>query len=514
MRRPDGKFVILAGATSTAFGNAQLYDPETETITRMSATTTAPIGLGALAFKRPDGKFLIVLGNSTGVATTTTNIYDPTDDTFSYGPPLTGPAGRGALVIPLPTGKFLIVHGNYQFGTSIYDPFQNNMIQGPLTVNAAGGGSLALPRPDGTYLFIPGTSNEACTLVTATNIFDPRTMTFRANPNTTITTGTGPGAFAFQREDGVYMIIKGGATATTCAFVGTTNLYNPLTNRMIVGPAMSATLPLGLKAEGGFAMPGADGSWYVMVGSASTTKYQIYLEKGGVEQGSTEDFPSGGAQGFFLPGPTGVGPTAVATSTMQPVQPNTVNRVYLGVGPGAIGFQRPDGKFFILAGSASSTATSTVTAKFDAGWVSSGMYRTEQINITDLDSNSVLNWKVSPSFAGISAEVKTAPTQQALQTAAARPLTAPGQKINPDPGDVWLQVTFNFKRDFPSYTGVYTDVWYNGSTPVATQRKVTSPVLTEISVTKDVDFMNLQADGLTMLLRRCGRFLGKLRRLQ
>jgi hypothetical protein len=34
---------------------------------------------------------------------------------------------------------------------------------------------------------------------------------------------------------------------------------------------------------------------------------------------------------------------------------------------------------------------------------------------------------------------------------------------------------------------------------MATQRPITNPVLTEISVTKDIDFLNLQADGLTML---------------
>ncbi|HVU06832.1 MAG TPA: hypothetical protein VHE10_03555, partial [Candidatus Paceibacterota bacterium] len=504
MKRPDGTFVIIAGSsTPSSIVPAQLYNPATKAITSLGTGPTTNIGLGALAVKRPDGKFLIVIGNSTGnstagTGTTTTNIYDPVTNTFTYGPPLTGNAGRGALVIPLPTGKYLIVHGSFTTGTSIYDPLQNSTIQGPVTQNVVGGGSMALSRPDGTYLLIPGTTNETCTPTTATNLFDPNQMQFRANPNITVVTGTGPGATAIQRGDGMWLIIKGGATASTCAFISTTNIYNPITNRMIVGPTLAATLPTGgLKPEGTFAIPMTqDGSWLVMIGSASTTKSQIYVEKAGVEQGVTEDLPTGGAQGIFYP-TTGNGPSAIATSTLL-TTPGGFGQ-YLGVGPGAIAFQRPDGKFLLIDGSASTTASSTVTHEVDTGWVSSGLYKTEQMLISDLDSSSVLSWKISPSYAGVSAEVKTAATQTDLQDAPTRSIDKPGEKINPGIGEKWIQVTFNFKRDFPSYTGVYQDVWYNGSTPVSTQRTVTQPVLSEIAVTKDIDFLNLQADGATML---------------
>jgi hypothetical protein len=477
---------------------------------------TTQIGAGALAIKRPDGKFLIVMGNSTGnitagTGTTTTNIYDPVTNTFTYGPPLTGNAGRGALVIPLPNGKFLIMHGSYTTGSTIYDPYQNVTIQGPLNSVVVGAGSMALPRPDGTYLFIPGVASETCGANLTTNIFDPNQLLFRPNTAVAFTTvGTGFGATAFQRTDGLYVIVRGGNVSGTCAWTQTagnmTSIYNSLTNRLVPGPnltglvaAFAGTAANIMRPEGTFAIPMAqDGTWLLFIGGASTTKTQIYSEKAGVEQGVTEDLPNGGTQGVFY---TGVGgPTAVATSTM--ITATSTQYQNLGVGAGAIAFQRPDGKFFLIAGSsqtASSTATSTVTTKVDTGWVASGLYKTEQINVTDLDSHSVLNWKVNPTYAGISAEVRTATSQAGLQDAPARSIDKPGQKINPGAGETWLQVTFNFKRDFPSYTGVYQDVWYNGATPISTQRPITQPTLTEISVTKDIDFLNLQSDGATML---------------
>lgn len=99
LRRPDGKFMVVAGNTATA--NAQLYDPVAQTFTAGSGAgniPTAGTGLGALAIKRPDGKYLLVIGNGT----TTTNIYDPlgaSGSQFVAGPALTAAAGRGALVI-------------------------------------------------------------------------------------------------------------------------------------------------------------------------------------------------------------------------------------------------------------------------------------------------------------------------------------------------------------------------------------------------------------------------------
>ena len=63
-----------------------------------------------------------------------------------------------------------------------------------------------------------------------------------------------------------------------------------------------------------------------------------------------------------------------------------------------------------------------------------------------------------------------------------------------------MQINFNFRRAFPSYGGVYADVWNgNGGSAMAfPQRPVVTPTLYEYKVTKDKDILNLQADGLSV----------------
>lgn len=452
MRRPDGKFVVISGNTATA--NAQVYDPVAQTFTALGTTPAAGTGLGARAFKRPDGKFLIVLGN----ATTTTSIFDPIVNTFTAGPALTAAVGRGSNMIPLPNGRVLILHGNFTNTSSVYDPFQNTMHAGPLTSAVVGGGSIAIPHPNGTYLVVLGIATEACTaLNTVTNNFDPYTMIFSATGSPAITTGVGPGAFAFQRSDGQWVIVHGGGTASSCAGTTRTQIYNPFTNKSVVGPVLSAAAQ-----HGAHAIPRPDGTWLVVHGGALTTT-SIYLEKAGA-------FTTEGVAniGQFIAGP------ALVTAASA----------------GSISFQRDDGKFVTMIGNATTT-----THQYDAGWVDRGLYKSEQLNITDLDSTSTLSWKGSPDLTGISAEVRTATSQLNLQTAVSRDVAYPGARINPGASETWMRVHFNFKRTFPSYSGIFTDVWYNGGSPnLFTQRTVPTPTLTEFSINKDKDLVNLKSD--------------------
>jgi hypothetical protein len=493
MKRPDGKFVIIAGSTTTP--NAQLYDPTAETVTNLGSVPTAyganvNIGLGALAFKRPDGKFLFILGNAANTAgsgaTSTTVIFDPVANTFTQGPDLMATAGRGAFVIPLPSGRVLIAHGNFTTRTSVYDPVNNTMSPGPISTTAIGSGSVAIPRPDGTYFVVAGNSAETCTLVTTTMLFDPFQMSFRTNTGVNITTGTGAGAFAFQRNDGLYVIVHGGGTAAGCAATNRTVIYNPYNNRLIVGPTLTAIPQVGPRFEGSYAIPRPDGSWTMIVGIATVTARTLhYTEDMGAY---TADMPFGKGIGTWYAGPVSPGPSSPIDGA--------------AAGPGAIAFQRDDGKFVMIGGSAAgavaaSVSSSTAMYEFDGGWVGYGKYKSEQIYINDLDSNSVLSWKGS-GFSNISAEVRTATTQLGLATATPRLVEKPGSKINPGTGEKWLQVSFNIKRSFPGYKGVYEDVWYNGATPVLTQRNIDQPTITEISVNKDTNLIDLQADGLSV----------------
>ncbi len=463
MRRPNGTFLIISGSVTA---NAQLYDPVAGTITAQSGsgiptagTGNVTLGSGALALKRPDGKFLVVLGN----AVTTTNIYDPVANTFTAGPALTAAAGPGSALIPLPNGRILIIHGNVSSTTSIYDPIQNTMVAGPVPSAVANFGSLVIPRPDGTYLVILGMTSACATTATVTNNFDPYTMTFTAagSPATTI---TGPGAFAFQRSDGQWVIMDGGGTVTSCAATTRTEIYNPITNKLIVGPVTSAAV-----YEGGTAMQRPDGTWLITHGN-NLTSTSIYREKIGA-------FTANGLAGIgdFIAGPTLV--TAVGVAPGSSISGTT--------------FQRDDGKYVIISGN-----NTTAVQMYDAGWVASGYYRTDQMNISDLSSSSVLIWKAQGSMKGISAEVRTATSQLLLQTAAARNITSSGGFINPGAGKTWVQIHFNFKRSFPSAPGVNSDVWLGngGSAQPYPIRQISTPILTEFKITKDVNILDLRSD--------------------
>lgn len=461
MKRPDGKFVIIAGNATTP--TSIVYDPALETFTANTVNPTKRAGTGALAFKRPDGKFLIVLGAGTNV----TNIYDPVGNTFTAGPTMTQPVGEGSLPIPLPNGRVLVLHGGFLKTSTVYDPLSNTTTSGATMTMSMGRGTLGIPRPDGTWLVIPGASNATCAPRTNTALFNPYNMQFIPNTAVSMVTGTGPGAHAFQRSDGQWMIIKGGATAITCAAIGTTNIYNAEANRMFAGPA--ATAP----RFGGFAMQRPDGSYAIIQGNAVTTT-SIYYEKSGAF--TTES--SGAPVGTIVAGP------ALVTST----------------GTGTLGFQRDDGKYVIFAGSNTAGIVGTTTVQlFDPGWVSSGYYRSENTYVPDMDSTSTLSWRALPTNNGISAEVRTATGALALQTKSAHDVATPGGLILPRTNDKWLQVGFNLKRTFPSYGGIWTDVWYNGGTGNnVTFRTIATPTITEYSVGKDTNLVDLKADALSV----------------
>ena len=495
MKRPNGRFMVIAGNSATS--NAQLYDQNAQTFTGnanglsgavcsgtgngsclpTNGTTNVVVGRGALAFKRPDGKFLVVLGAATNV----TNIYDPVTSSFTNGPTTTGLVGRGALTISLPNGRVLIVHGNQLLTTSVYDPIQNQMIVGPVTPILVGPGSMAIPNANGTWLFIsglPDTTNTATTMACGTpvltsSIFDPYAMSFNATGAPAITTGTGPGAFAFQRSDGLWVIIKGGATVTSCAAIATTLIYDPFNGRIAVGP-----VPPVAPQQGSFAMQRPDGSWLITTGLGATTT-QVYMEKEGIMTG-------GMPIGVFL----NATPTPPATTS--------------AIGSGAVSFQRDDGKYVIISGGTTTTALSTGTVntnvqQYDAGWVTNGAYRTEQLNVSDLSTDSTLSWKASPDMKNISAEVRTSTSQLGLQTAGTRDVTTSGGLINPSASETWLQIQFNFKRTFPGNSGIWADTWWNGGSTIAYNwRTIANPTLNEFKVNKDVDLVNLKADGNSM----------------
>jgi hypothetical protein len=474
MRRPNGQYAVLVGST---LPYSFIYDPNSQVFSVGASTPTAKVGAGALAFKRPDGKFLVVLGDGGS----TTNIYDPVTDTYAMGPALTGNAGFGAMAIPLPSGRVMIVHGNLSVTTSIYDPFMNTMVPGVWFSGPVGAGAINIPRPDGTFLVAMGSSVNCGTMPAITNIFNPYTMTVgQTSPVVTAVAGKGigPGSIAIPRTDGNWLIVLGaGATsaaglASFCTTSANTSLYNPTINHIVAGPSLTANV-----GYGAHAIPRADGRWLIILGGG-TTVTNIY--DASASGAFVADIGIGGS--FF------VGPNVFGTV-------GGVGATWGGAtGGGSISFQRDDGQFVTILG-----AGGTGVNQLDALWVSKGIYKSEEMYVSDLDSNSALTWKASPSYTGITAEIKTAPTQNGIQTATGRSMATPDTLINPGTLDKWVQVTFNFKRTFPSYGGIVNDVWYNNtSQSLLTNRTILTPTLNEFTITKDVSLVNLQADGMSV----------------
>jgi hypothetical protein len=536
MRRPNGTYMILVAApiiggtnppttTAPVATIAEIYDPSAQTFTNNATANTAAsygvvcnstigsgfncapniyagtaitIGRGSLAFKRPDGKFFIVNGqggpNGGTAPNGFTSVYDPVSSTFSTGPTLVGlgtggtspNAGRGSQALTLPNGNVLIMHGDFTKMTSIYNPLQNTMIPGPTAPANIGTGTLTIPRPDGTWLIAMGLNNTttadgvACTVQTTTYLFDPYAMRFMNN-HVAIATGLGPGAFTFQRSDGNWVIVHGAGTSNTCVATNRYQVYNAVSNQISASQSLTAPATFGASS-----MQRPDGTWLIMGGSGPQTS--VYVEKGGVM-----------ANGIMAG-------TAVAANIMAGTSPANAGQ---GPGVGAFNLQRDDGKYIQILGltgvygSAPGATgphvgnTTATVLQYDAGWVSSGTYKTEQLSIPDLDASSTLSWKVvGGNSAGITAEVKTASTFAGLQTASTRDIQN-GGSINPS--GTAVQVNFNFSRSFPSKEGIWSDVWMGGiGVKNQTWRNILNPALSEFKINKDSDLLNLKADGLSL----------------
>jgi hypothetical protein len=136
---------------------------------------------------------------------------------------------------------------------------------------------------------------------------------------------------------------------------------------------------------------------------------------------------------------------------------------------------------------------------YDAGWVSEGFYRSEAVHIADLDSNSTLSWQGTGAPGSISAQVRTGTSALMLGVGTEREVPAPGGKIHPTTGDTFAQIQFSFRRTFPSSPGIFEDVWYNGgSTPAVRYRTFDTPTITEFSIAKDKDLVNMRSDKLSI----------------
>ncbi len=463
--RPNKTFVIIA-TLATPAANASLYDPSTGTTTIQSGSSipTAANGIGGFALKRPDGKFLVVLGNFTA----TTNIYDPISNTFTVGPSLSGNAGLGASAILNTDGTYTIVHGASsvqvaQTTSSIYDPVRNTigtMQAGPTLTTGANCGFAAIPLKNGMYKILPGRADGTTGSATTMN-YNPTSKQFTAGTALT-TTLAGCGASVFQRQDGFWQIIAG---ATTGGGAQTsTNLINPYSGVSSIG-APFTTSPAG---KGNLVIPRADGTYLVLMGS-STVATNIVIPNGTAPAASA-------VAGLAEVGQTAVGPV----TTYQ-------------IGPGSVAFQRPDGKYVIIAGGGSSA-----TMVYDAGWYSDGNYISEQIQIPALGANATLGWKQS-SDKYVSMEIKVANSQSELATTSFVTIDKPSSSIYNAGGETWAQIMINFRRDFPSWSGTMTDVYNSSAGMVYPYRNISVPTVFSYYLNNGQDLLTLQNNNSNIL---------------
>ncbi|MBY0310078.1 tail fiber domain-containing protein [Patescibacteria group bacterium] len=436
---------------------------------------SSSLGDGAHSIQRPDGTFLIVRGFNT----VDTLIYNPVTNSTSAGPNLTTLAYQSAHSIQRPDGKFLIVLGNgAPTRTNIYDPVANTIIEGPALTNGISGmGAHSIQRPNGTYLIVAGGS-------TATNIYDPVANTVSGGP--TLTSAATLGSHSIQRPDGTFLVLIGNGTVT--------NIYDPVANSIAAGP----TLP-NILGGGGHSIQRPDGRFLVVLGFLGTNT-AIYdpinntFSTGPSLTATVSPFAHSiqRPDGRFLVVLSG----GTATNIYDPIA-NTMTAgptLTASAGLGAHTLQRPDGRYLMVLGN------STASTLYDAGWVMSGSYESEDLNISQLNQSSLLNFNGNGG-GKIEVAIKTATTQGGLTSAPYATTTSNRFPIRPVNGAQWAKVRVTLSRSVaphaqPRQPFTPTNTWL-GESDTKYRRDFAQPALYNFTIDNQSVFRKENADFAT-----------------
>jgi hypothetical protein len=286
-------------------------------------------------------------------------------------------------------------------------------------------------------------------------VYNPSAKTFSAG--TAFTTAHGCGAFAFQKADGNWLSVAA-AGGTTGITTNVTNIINAVNGTSIAGPALS-----GVAGRGSHMIPRADGTFLIIHASSTTGFSTIYDPNGST-------FAVGSELGSTTAGPS--------TQIFQ--------------GQGSVSFQRPDGKWVIINGNASSSVLT-----YDAGWYAEGQYLSEQMNVPALAANSTLEWKQAPDNF-VRMEIRASTTQAGLSSTGYSTIGVSGASMNNTGGETWVQVVVNFRRDFPTFAGALSGV-YNSGGRVYPYRTISLPTVSEYKVNNGMDLLTLQDNGLNVM---------------
>lgn len=440
--------IALSTATTSSVGNG---------VVSSMASLPAAVYLGGHTLQRQDGKYVIFNGNGTA-----TMIYDPTTDSFTSGPSAVCSQYINAHSFQRPDGKFEIFPTN-STNTCTYDESTNTFTSSTALPSVAlGYGSHSVKLGNGKYL-IPALGGASQT----TYLFDSSNNTFSVGPNVPSIIN-GAGANSMLRSDGKFLMLLGNGSMT--------GIYDPVNNTFASGPGLTSSMSFG-----GNSIQLPNGIFMIVVGNSNALAFYNPVTNSLTNNGTpaltcTARNGSGviqRADGTYL---IICGNGAVTTNIYNPTT-NTISAgPNLPYGPGYGGhfFQRPDGKFVIINGG--NTAS---VALYDAGWIMSGTYTTEDMNDASLNTASTLQFTVGGQGSA-TVQVKTAPTQSGLSAATYHTVTA-GGNIGAASGDQWIKILVTLKRNIPQDPrSPY--VWLDeGATRYL--RTLTTPTLTNLGIT-------------------------------
>ena len=213
-RLADGRVLVVGGyaAESTPpLATTEIYDPASG---RWAPTTPLEVARGGHASVRlGDGRVLVTGGWTGRSSTARTEIFDPAARTWTAGPALPG-ALDGHSAIGLPDGDVLVAGGQARPEAATAAAVvvsADGRVRTVGTLRQARFKHTMLPWVDGTVLVIGGTSDDRTRLRT-TEIYDPRTATFRPGPRLTNPRYKLDGS-AVRLPDGRVVVAGGGTGA-------------------------------------------------------------------------------------------------------------------------------------------------------------------------------------------------------------------------------------------------------------------------------------------------------------
>lgn len=250
-----GKILIAGGeGRDGPLASTNLYDPMSNRFIagpKMSTVrhrhTATAIAAGPNA-----GKILFAGGDAAS-----TELYDPASNRFSPGPSM-----RDSRVTHTATaitsgpnaGKILIAGGDgcsfargrsdcgILASTELYNPATNTFVSGPpmSVARESATATVIASGPNAGKILIAGGFGDSHTPLSSTELYDPATNRFTPGPtmkvarrcHTATVIASGPNA-------GMILIAGGeGAAESGSSYLGSTEIYSPLTNTFAAGPTM------------------------------------------------------------------------------------------------------------------------------------------------------------------------------------------------------------------------------------------------------------------------------------